>query len=135
MHAHIYEMSFFVDFFLNKNGRTREKTTTREKHPGRVTQGHKLAALMKKRIEEILHDKEQSSVQPAVQSTEHYSVQSTEQSTKQPSVQSNGAYIYDVGILTALVIGVCVVFAYNTSQAANKKQVNEKQPPKRRHML
>ena len=31
-----------------------KKAITREKHPRRVTQGHKLAALMKKRKEEIL---------------------------------------------------------------------------------
>ena len=32
---------------------------------------------------------------------------------------------------------ICVFFAYNTSQAANKKQVNEiqDQPSKRRNML
>ena len=79
-----------------------KKTITQEKHPGRVTQGHKLAALMKKRKEEILRDKEQSSVQPTVQSTE--------QSTKQPSVQSNGTYIYGVGVLAVLAIGACVFF-------------------------
>ena len=107
-----------------------KKTITREKHPGRVTQGHKLAALMKKRKEEILRDKEQSSVQPTVQSTEQHSVQSTEQSTEQHSVQSNGAYIYGVGILAVLTFAVCVFFAYNNSQAANEKQVNEKQLPK-----
>ena len=114
-----------------------KKTITREKHPGRVAQGHKLAALIKKRKEEILHDKEQSSVQPTVQSTEQYSVQSTEQSTEQPSVQSNGAYVYGLGILAVLAIGICIFFAYKTFQAANKKQVNEKQdqPPKQRHML
>ena len=48
-----------------------KKTITREKHPGRVTQGHKLAALIKKRKEETLHNKEQSSEQlqnsPSVQ--------------------------------------------------------------------
>ena len=37
----------------------KKKTITQEKHPGCVTQGHKLAALMKKRKEEILHNKEQ----------------------------------------------------------------------------
>ena len=40
-----------------------KKTITREKHPGRVTQGHKLAAVIKKRKEETLHNKEQSSEQ------------------------------------------------------------------------
>ena len=51
--------------------------------------------------------------------------------------RSSDAYIYGVATLAVLAIGVCVFFAYNTSQAANKKQVNEKQdqPPKRRHML
>ena len=80
-----------------------------------------LAALMIQRKEEILRSKEQSTVQ----------------STEQSSVQSNGAYVYSVGILAVLAIGVCVFFAYNTFQAKNKKQSNGKkdQPPKRRHML
>ena len=54
-------------------------------------------------------------------------------STTKPS----DTYIYGVCTLAVIAIGVCVFFPYNTSQAANKKQVNEKQdqPPKRRHML
>ena len=56
-----------------------EKIITREKHLGRVAHGHKLAALMKKGKEEVLHNKEQ----PTVQSTKQSSVQSTEQSTVQ----------------------------------------------------
>ena len=64
-----------------------KKVITREKHPGRVAEDHKLAALMKKRKEEILRNKETSTVQSAEQS----SVQSTEQSTEQSSVQSNKA--------------------------------------------
>ena len=75
---------------------------------------------MKKRKEEILHNREQSSVQ------------STEQSSVQPSLQSTAQsnYVYGVGILAVLAIGVCVFFAYNTLQP--KKLVNEKQhqPPK-----
>ena len=106
-----------------------KKTITPEKHPGRVAQGHKLAALMKKRKEEILRNKEQSIVQyteqSSVQSTAQSTVQSTEQSTEQPSVQSNDTYVYGVGILAVLAISVCVFFAYNTSQAS-KKLVNEK---------
>ena len=38
-----------------------KKIIIREKHPGRVAQSHKLAALMKKRKGEILRDKKQSS--------------------------------------------------------------------------
>ena len=94
-------MNFPVDFVEEE-----KKVITREKHPGRVAQGHKLAALMKKREEEILRNKEQS----------------TEQSTEQSSVQSNGAYISGVGILAVLAVGVCVFFAY----PKNKKQANEK---------
>ena len=65
-----------------------KKTITREKHPGRVAQGHKLAALMKKRKEEILRNKEQSTEQSIVQSKEQSSVQSTVQPTDQSTVQS-----------------------------------------------
>ena len=68
---------------------TKEERVTiiQEKHPGRVAQGHKLAALIKKRKEEILGNKEQSTEQSTVQST----VQSTEQSTVQSTVQSYDA--------------------------------------------
>ena len=105
-----------------------KKTITQKKHPERVAQGHKLAALMKKK-KEILRNKEQSTVQ------------STEQSKEQSTEQSNDTYIYGVGILAVLAIGVCVLFTYNTFQS--KKLINDrlaaqheqKQPPKRRHML
>ena len=95
-------------------------------------------ALNKKRKEEILRSKEQPTLQPIVQSTVQPTVQpivqSTVQSTVQPTVQSNDTYVYGVGILAVLAIGVSVFFAYNTSQGKNKKLVND-QPPKRRHML
>ena len=90
-----------------------EKKITREKHLGRVGHDHKLAALMKKGKEETLYNKEQSTVQSTELSTEQSSVQST--------LQSNNTYVYDVGILAVLAIGVCVLFGYNTSQAKNKK--------------
>ena len=123
MNIYIYKMKIVVDFVLNKNNRGRKKAITREKHPGRVAQGHKLAALMKKRKEEILRNKEQSSVQPSVQSTVHSSVQ--------PGAQSS--YVYGVGILTVLAIGVCVFFTYKKKS----RQVIHEQPikPKRRRML
>ena len=118
-----------------------KKVTTREKHPGRVAQVHKLAPIMKKRKEEILRSKEQPTEQSAVQCTIQSTVQSTEQSTvqptvqptEQPPVQSNGAYIYDVGILTVLAIGDCVLFTYNKKAGwiINEEPIK----PKRRHML
>ena len=116
-----------------------KKLITQEKHPGRITQGHKLATYMKKRKEEILRNKEQPTVQSTEQSSVQSSAQSTVKSTEQPSVQSTvqskDTYIYGVGILA--VLGVCVFFAYNTFHPKNKNFINEKkdQPPKLRHML
>ena len=113
---------------------------TKEKHSGRIAIGHKLAALMNKTKEEILHNKEQStkqsSAQSSVQSTEQFSVQSTVKLSVQPSVQSNDAYVYGVDILAVFTIDVCVFFAYNNFPK-NKKQGNEKQdqPPKHCSML
>ena len=121
MHSYIFETNFPVGFVLNKTMTGEEKKLiTREKHPGRVAQGHKLAALMKKRKEQILRNKEQSTVQPTVQSTVH----------------ANDTYAYGVGMLAVLAIGGCVFFAYNTFQP-KKLLLNEKkdQSPERRHML
>ena len=45
------------------------------------------------------------------------------------TTRSNDTYVYGVGMLAVLAIGLCVFFAffaYNTSQAENKKQVNKK---------
>ena len=91
-----------------------KKVITREKHLGRLTQGHKLAALMKKRKEEILCSKEQSK--------EQFKEQFKKQSQEQSKEQSNRTYVYGVGVLVVLVIDVCVFFAY----PRNKKQANEK---------
>ena len=76
------ETNFFMDFVLND--RRREKTITQEKHPGCIAHGHKLAALMKKRKEEILHSKE---VFSAVYSTVYRAVFSTAYSTVYSTVK------------------------------------------------
>ena len=57
--------------------------------------------------------------------------------TPTTTTRSNDTYIYGVGMLVVLALGVCVFFAYNTFQPKNKKLVNEKedQPPKRCHTL
>ena len=51
-----------------------------------------------------------------------------EQPTEHSTVQSNDTCICDVGIHAVLAIGFCVFFAYNISQAANKKQ-EQQEPP------
>ena len=110
-----------------------DKTMTREKHPGRVAQGHKLAALMKKIKKEILHNKEQSTEQSKEHSMEQSSAQSSAQSTEQssvrPTAQSNDTYVHGVGMLAVLAIGICVLFKYS------KKNHEEPIKPKGRHML
>ena len=59
-----------------------KKSITREKHPERVAHGHKLAALMKKRKEEIIVTK--NSLQYRIQ----YSLQNNLQYSLQYSLQS-----------------------------------------------
>ena len=54
--------------------------------------------------------------------------------TTTTTTRSNDTYVYSVGIIAVLAIGVCICFAYKTFQAKNKKLVSD-QPPKRRHML
>ena len=104
-----------------------EKIITQEKHPGRVVQGHRLAALMQKRKEEILHNKEQSTKQPTVQSKVQFTEQPTVQSKVQSTVQSN--YFYSIGILAVLVIGVSAFFTYNKKarQAIHKQPIKKEE--------
>ena len=76
-----------------------KKIITREKHPGRVPQGHKFAALMKKEKKKYCIRKNsqpvkvqqpvQSTVQQPVQSTAHQPVQSAVQHPVQPTVQQS----------------------------------------------
>ena len=47
----------YFDCYKQKLQKKRKKIITQEKHPGRVAQGRKLAALMKKRKERILRNK------------------------------------------------------------------------------
>ena len=42
------------------------------------------------------------------------------------TTRPNDIYVYGVGMLAFLAIGVCVFFAYNTFQLENKKQTNKK---------
>ena len=83
-----------------------EKIITREKHLGRVAHGHKLAALMKKGKEEVLHNKEQ----PTVQSTKQSSVQSTEQSSVQSTVQSTVQSVMSMALVSLLSLPLVFVY-------------------------
>ena len=47
-------------------------------------------------------------------------------STPSHAARPNDTYFYGVGILAVLANGVCVFFAYNPSQAKNKKNLSMK---------
>ena len=74
---------------------------------------------MKKRKEEILRNKKQSTEQSTVQHAEQSIVQSTELSTIQSTIQPNDTYVYGVGILAVLAIGACIFFRYNKKAGKN----------------
>ena len=96
---------------------------------------------MKKMKESILNDAKKGSTDTKNSSNETTS-SSKNSSTETTSVtnstttRSSNTYVYGVGIVVVLSIGVSVFFAYNTF-SKNKKLINEKQDqlPKRRHML
>ena len=92
-----------------------------KKHPGRVAQGHKLAALMKKRKEEMLQNKH--SEQPTVLSTEQSTEQPTVLSTEQSSVLSSKTLI----ILGIVGIGVAGIYIFKKTP---EKQITEPKKPK-----
>ena len=92
---------------------------------------------MNKKKERILNDAKNGDRDTTNTSNEttsditNASNETTAPSTSSYATGSIDSYIYGVGILAILAIGVCVFFAYNTSQTENKK-VNKKQdqPPK-----
>ena len=95
---------------------------------------------MKKMNENILSDAKKRGGDATNSSNETASATSnatneTTSVTNTATTRSNDTYVYGVGILAVLAIGVCVFFTYNTFQP--KKLINEKQdqPPKRHHML
>ena len=120
--------------------KTSEKVT---KDPKRVEAARKgREKYMNKLKESILNDAKKGSRDTTNASNETTSTTNTITTPATSTINTtttrrNDNYVYGVGILAVLAIGVCVFFTYNTFQPKNKKLVNEKQdqPPKRRHML
>ena len=118
--------------------KTSEKVTA---DPKRVEAAHKgREKYINKLKESILSDVKKGSEDTTNASNEtssatNNSSNETTSVTNTATTRSNHTYVYGVGILAVLDIGVCVFFTYNTFQP--KKLINEKQdpPPKRRHML
>ena len=128
------------------------------KDPRRVEQGKKLYEICMKRLKEKILEDNQSPTSSTSSATcdphlplvtphiLHLPTCDSTSSTSSHTTRSNDTYVYGVGKLTVLPIVVCVFFAYNTSQAKNKKQANDHpaaqlneqkkdQPSKRRPML
>ena len=114
----------------------------RDKDPKRVEAAQKgREKYMNKLNKSILNDVKKGSGDTTNASNEATSATNnasneTTSVTNTATTRSNDTYVYGVGIFAVLVIGACVFFAYNTSQA--KKQANEEkqdQPPKQRPML
>ena len=114
----------------------------RDKDPKSVEAAHKgREKYMNKLNKSILNDVKKGSGDTTNASNEATSATNnasneTTSVTNTATTRSNDTYVYGVGIFAVLVIGACVFFAYNTSQA--KKQANEEkqdQPPKQRPML
>ena len=122
-------------------GKTPEKVT-KDKDPKLVEAARRgREKYMNKLNESILNDVKNDSGDTTNASSEttgssNNAINETTSVGNTTTTRSNDTYIYGVGILAVLAIGVCVFFAYNTFPK-NKKQANEKddQPPKRHHML
>ena len=91
-----------------------EKVT---KDPKRQEQGKKAQKTHMKRLKEkILEDNQLPT------SSTSSSIDNSTPSTSPHTTRSNDTYVYGVGMLAVLAIGVCVFFAYNTFQPKNKKK-------------
>ena len=126
--------------------KTSRKVTKDSKRQERGKKSHE--TYMKRLKEKISEDNQIPT--PSTSSFTCDPIPSTSSSTCDPTpstssytTRSNDTYVYSVGILAVLAIGICVFFTY---QAKNKKQDNnclvaqhkqkrQDQPPKRRHML
>ena len=79
---------------------------------------------MKRLKEKILEDNQLSTSSPTDRPTSSTSssIDNSAPSAPPHTTRSNDTYVYGVGILAVLAIGVCVFFAYNTFQPKNKKK-------------
>ena len=100
-----------------------KKSQKVRKDPKRQERGkNSREAYMKRLKEEILEAFNQLTAPPSTDRPTPSAPSSTGNSTPSTpfhATRSNDTYIYGVGILAVLAIGVCVFFAYNTFFAYN----------------
>ena len=110
-------------------GKTPEKVT---KDPKRVEAACKGREKYRNKLKEsILNDVKKGSRNTTNASNETTSATNnasneTTSFNNTATTRSDDIYVYGVGILAVLAIGVCVFFTYNASQSKNKKTANEK---------
>ena len=92
---------------------------------------------MKRLKKQILEDNQLPTTSPISNSTPSTPSSTGDPTPSAPShaARPNDTYIYGVGILAVLALGVCVFFAYSTFQPKNPVNKKQDQPPKRRHMF
>ena len=83
---------------------------------------------MNKLKESILNN-----VQKGSGDTTNASNETTSPANNTTTTRSNDTYVYGVGILAVLAIGICVFFGYNTFQP--KKLINEKKRSTELHVF
>ena len=104
--------------------KTSEKVT---KDPKRQEQGKKSHETYMKRLKEkILEDNQLPIPSPMDRPTASTSSSTGDPMLSTPShiTRPNGTYVYGVGIIAVVAIGVCVYFAYNTFQPKNSSMKN-----------
>ena len=119
--------------------KTSEKVTKDRKHveasrKGREKYMNKLKESLLNDIKKVRGDTTNGSNE-TTSATNNSSIETTSV-TNTTTTRPNDTYVYGIGIIAVLAIGVCVFFAYSTFPK-NKKLISEKkdQPSKRRHML
>ena len=104
----------------------------------RVDAGRKgRESFMKKIKENVLNDakkcgRDTTNASNETTSATNNSNNKTTSVTNTATTRPNDTYIYGVGTLAVLAIGVCVFFTHNTSQPHEEKQ---DQPTRQSHML
>ena len=107
-------------------GKTPEKVT-KDKDPKLVEAARRgREKYMNKLNESILNDVKNDSGDTTNASSEttgssNNAINETTSVGNTTTTRSNDTYIYGVGILAVLAIGVCIFFTYNASRAKNKK--------------
>ena len=99
--------------------KTSQKVT---KDPRRQERGKKSHETYMKRLKEKILEDNQLTTPPSTDRPTPSTFSSTRDPTpSKPShtTRSNDTYVYGVGMLAVLAIGVCAFFTYNTSQAKN----------------